>query len=406
MNENNSKNIVLAVSGGIAAYKAADLVRRLLKRGCKVRVAMTDAAMEFVTPLTFQALSGYPVHTRLLDRDEENAMGHINLARWADALIIAPATANTIAGIGHGFADDLIGALCLAAECPVYMAPAMNQAMWRKPITQSNIEKCKDLGIVVIGPDCGDQACGETGFGRMSEPEVIANRILQEDEQGRMQGKRVLITAGPTREPLDPVRYISNRSSGKMGYAIAQAARNEGAQVVLISGPSTLPPPASVEVVHIETAAQMHAEVMGRTAQADVFIAAAAVADYTPAETKSKKIKKKDGEMTIVLSKTRDILADVASLANSRPFTVGFAAETHDLEHYARDKLLRKNLDMVAANWIGREQGGFDSDRNALEIYWHGGGHSLPMADKFVLAQQLIGIIAEKMHERNPTKSN
>lgn len=361
---------------------------------------MTEAAKEFITPLTFQALSGHPVHTRLLDADSEQAMGHITLARWADALVIAPATANTIAKLSHGLADELVSALYLAADCPVYLAPAMNQAMWRKPVTQDNIELCRQHGVVIVGPNEGSQACGEIGFGRMSDPEEICACVLGFGSPV-LQGKKVLITAGPTREPLDPVRYISNRSSGKMGYALAQAAKNAGAEVMLVSGPVILSVPDGIEVIRVETAAQMHEAVLARAASADIFIGAAAVADYRPAEHRSKKIKKQGDQVTLSLTKTRDILADVARLESGRPFTVGFAAETHDLEHYAQDKLERKNLDMVAANWVGREQGGFESDRNALEVFWKKGRSHLAMADKTLLAQQLISLIAEKLNEKN-----
>lgn len=401
MSKTINKRILLAVCGGIAAYKSAELVRLLRKRDCEVRVVMTKAAVEFITPLTFQALSGHPVHTDLLDADEERAMGHITLARWADAFVIAPATANTIAKISLGLADDLVSALYLASDCPVYLAPAMNQAMWRKPATQDNIRQCRRHGITIIGPEQGSQACGETGFGRMSEPEELCRRLLGPQTAPCLRGKRVLITAGPTREPLDPVRYITNRSSGKMGYALARAAEHAGAEVILVSGPVALAPPEHIEVVQVETAAQMHEAVLARAASADVFIGAAAVADYSPAESRPQKIKKQAEQVSILLTKTRDILADVAHLEKQRPFTVGFAAETHDLEQYAQDKLTRKNLDMVAANWVGREQGGFESDRNALEVFWENGGIRLPMTDKSYLAQQLISLIAEKLNEKN-----
>ena len=362
---------------------------------------MTRAAIQFITPLTLQALSGNPVHTDLLDADEEQAMGHITLARWADVLVIAPATANTIAKISHGLADDLVSTLYLAADCPVYLAPAMNQAMWHKPATKDNIRQCLQHGITIIGPDQGSQACGETGFGRMSEPEEICRRLLGSETAPCLPGKKVLITAGPTREPLDPVRYITNRSSGKMGYALAQAAKNAGAEVILVSGPVALAAPENVEVIRVETAAQMHTAVLARAASVDVFIGTAAVADYSPVESRSQKIKKAGEQVSILLTKTRDILADVAQLESGRPFTIGFAAETHDLELYAQDKLVRKNLDMVAANWVGRDQGGFESDLNALEIFWKNGGTRLPMTDKIHLAQQLISLIAEKLNEKN-----
>jgi phosphopantothenoylcysteine decarboxylase/phosphopantothenate--cysteine ligase len=398
-----NKHILLAVSGGIAAYKSAELVRLLRKRGATVRVVMTRSAMQFVSPLTFQALSGNPVHSELLDADEENSMGHINLARWADTLIIAPATANTIAKCSHGLADDLLSTLYLAATCPVYIAPAMNQAMWHKPVTQENIQKLKSHGVIVIGPEQGDQACGETGFGRMTEPVEICNRLMAEPSPRCLSGLKVLISAGPTREPLDPVRYLTNRSSGKMGYALAHAALKAGAKVTLVSGPVSLAVPADANVINVETAAQMHEAVIAQAPEHDIYIGAAAVADYSPALMENEKIKKQEGQaaLTLTLQKTRDILAEVAQLSD-RPFTVGFAAETHDLEQYALDKLARKNLDMIAANWVGRDQGGFDSEQNALQVFWKEGQKTLAMTDKNRLAEQLISLIVERMeHERH-----
>ncbi|MDD5323221.1 MAG: bifunctional phosphopantothenoylcysteine decarboxylase/phosphopantothenate--cysteine ligase CoaBC [Methylococcales bacterium] len=401
-----NKHILLGVSGGIAAYKSAELVRLLRKQGAEVRVVITKSAMEFVSPLTFQALSGNPVHSELLDADAENAMGHISLARWADLLLIAPATANLIAKLSHGLADDLLSTLYLAATCPVYIAPAMNQAMWNKAVTQENMQKLGTHGVKVIGPEQGDQACGETGFGRMSEPVDICNYLdhaleLQNQPTAQcLQGLRVLISAGPTREPLDPVRYITNRSSGKMGYALANAAIKAGAEVTLISGPVTLAAPANIELVKVETAAQMYAAVMSRASDHAIYIGAAAVADYSPAIMQPEKIKKQEEQTTIILQKTKDILSEVAKL-DKRPFSVGFAAETHDLEAYARDKLARKRLDMIAANWVGRELGGFDSEQNALQVFWENGEKTLAMADKKQLAERLITLIAERLHEKN-----
>ena len=416
----------MAVSGGIAAYKSAELVRLLRKQGATVRVVMTHSAMQFVSPLTFQALSGHPVHSELLDADTEHAMGHISLARWADALIIAPATANTLAKCCHGLADDLVSTLYLAATCPVYVAPAMNQAMWNKPVTQENIQKLKSHGVTVIGPNQGDQACGETGFGRMSEPSEICRRLLAEPITQCLSGLKVLISAGPTREPLDPVRYISNRSSGKMGYALANAALKAGANVTLVSGPVSLSAPNHADFISVETAAQMHAAVMSKASEHDVYIGVAAVADYSPVLIEKEKIKKQAEQTTLTLQKTKDILADVAQL-DKRPFTVGFAAETHDLEQYALDKLAKKNLDMIAANWVGQippsppfskgganselltspplekgDLGGFDSDQNSLQVFWKNGSKVLAMTDKNHLAEQLISLIAERMeHERH-----
>lgn len=394
--------ILLAISGGIAAYKSAELVRLLRKQGAEVRVVMTDAATQFIRPLTFQALSGNPVSIKLLDSDEENAMGHINLARWADMLIIAPATANVIAKCSLGLADDLLTTIYLAAECPVYMAPAMNQAMWHKPVTQENIQALNRHGVVMIGPEPGEQACGETGLGRMSEPAAICAQLFRVTSPQLLSGKKILITAGPTCEPLDPVRYITNRSSGKMGYALAKAAAKAGAQVTLVSGPVALEVPADVEIIPVETAAQMYAAVMSNVNRQDIYIGAAAVADYTPTVIQSEKIKKQAEETQLVLQKTKDILGAVAQL-NQPPFTVGFAAETHDLEHYAQDKLARKKLDMIAANWVGREQGGFDSEQNALQVYWRNGQENLAMMDKNQLAERLISLIAERFNEKSTT---
>lgn len=390
----------MGVSGGIAAYKAAELVRLLRKQGIDVRVVMTSAAMQFITPLTFQALSGQPVHSELLNADVENAMGHISLARWADTFLIAPATANCLAKCAHGLADDLLSTLYLAATCPVYMAPAMNQAMWNKPVTQENIQKLQAHGVRFIGPEAGDQACGETGFGRMSEPAGIVRQLLSASAQQPLAGVKVLISAGPTREPLDPVRYITNRSSGKMGYAIASAAVKAGAQVTLVSGPVALPAPDNVTVITVETAAQMYDAVLSRAVGHAIYIGAAAVVDYSPAMVQPEKIKKQAQQTSLILQKTKDILAAVANLDRS-PFTVGFAAETHDLENYALSKLVQKNLDMIAANWVGQAQGGFDSDQNALQVFWPGGQEMLAMTDKMQLAEQLIRLITERFHEKN-----
>ena len=404
-------HILLGVSGGIAAYKSAELVRLLRKQGAEVRVVMTRSAMQFISPLTFQALSGHPVHSELLDADEENAMGHISLARWADLLLIAPATANIMAKLSHGLADDLLSTLYLAATCPVYVAPAMNQAMWSKAVTQENIEKLRRHGVMMIGPEQGDQACGETGFGRMSEPTAICRHLAHALEPQNpptalcLQGLKVLISAGPTREPLDPVRYISNRSSGKMGYALAQAALQAGAKVTLISGPVSLTAPANIELINVETAAQMYQAALSRAPDHAIYIGAAAVADYSPVIMQPEKIKKQAEQTTIVLQKTQDILADIAKL-EKRPYTVGFAAETHNLEAYARDKLARKNLDMIAANWVGREQGGFDSDQNALHVFWKHGEKTLAMTDKTRLAEQLIHLIAERFNEQPHTAAS
>lgn len=397
-----TKQILLGVSGGIAAYKSAELVRLLRKQGADVRVVMTQSATQFISPLTFQALSGHPVHINLLDPDTENAMSHIRLARWADILIIAPATANTLAKCSHGLADDLLSTLYLAVECPVYIAPAMNQAMWHKTVTQENIAKLKKHGVNIIAPESGEQACGETGLGRMAEPASICEQLLTIPVESCLKGLRVLVSAGPTREPLDPVRYITNRSSGKMGYAIAHAALQAGAKVTLVSGPVNLPASNGIDLLHVETAAEMYDAVISKTSEIDIYIGAAAVADYTPQTVQTEKIKKYAQQSTIILQKTQDILATVAKL-DKRPFTVGFAAETHDLEIYAKTKLKEKNLDIIAANWVGRELGGFDSEQNELLVFWENGHKTLTMTDKTRLAEQFISLCAEKFHEKNST---
>ena len=364
---------------------------------------MTAAARQFVTPLTFQALSGNPVHTELFDAEQEQAMGHIHLARWADLLLIAPASANTLAKMAHGMADDLLSTLYLASECPVFVAPAMNQAMWNKTVTQDNLARLQHHGVKVIGPACGDQACGEQGFGRMLEPAQICEHILGANKLA-LQGIKILISAGPTREPLDPVRYITNRSSGKMGYALAETALAAGADVTLISGPVNLTAPTSVNLINVETAQQMYDAIISQVDDYALYIGAAAVADYRSAEIQTHKIKKQHDHSVIALAKNPDIIAAVASRPN-KPFVVGFAAETDDLETYATTKLRSKNLDMIAANWVGQKEGGFDSDRNALQVYWPGGSQYLVMTDKKQLAQQLLSLIIERMHEKNPAET-
>lgn len=397
----------MAVCGGIAAYKSAELVRQLRKQGAEVRVIMTRSSLEFVATLTFQALSGNPVHTELLDSSQENAMGHINLARWADVLVVAPASANTIAKFSHGLADDLLSTIYLAANCPIFLAPAMNQAMWNKAVTQENIIKLKVHGVKLIGPETGDQACGENGFGRMSEPLDICSQISEffckeqaKSECSQLHGFKVLISAGPTREPIDPVRYITNRSSGKMGYALAKAALNAGAKVTLVSGPVVLEKPLHAKFIPVETAAEMFDAVMDNISDQDIYIGAAAVADYSPLNVHLDKIKKSSEQTNLTLVKTKDILATVAHLEKP-PYTVGFAAETDDLENYAKTKLLQKKLNMIAANWVGRKEGGFDSDQNALQVFWKNGQATLAMADKDTIAQQLIDLIANSVKQAN-----
>ena len=389
--------VLLGVTGGIAAYKSAELVRLLRKQGAEVRVVMTESATKFVSPLTFQALSNHAVHSECVSMEAENAMGHIELARWAEVFVIAPATANTLAKLAHGLADDLLTTLYLAVSCPVYVAPAMNQAMWHKVVTQDNIAKLKAQTINIIEPESGEQACGDVGVGRMAEPSSICQQVLTPINR-YLDGVRVLISAGATREPIDPVRYITNRSSGKMGYALAKAAVKAGAKVTLVSGITQLPAPNQLEVCYVETAAEMCEAVLKRAVDCDIYIGSAAVADYRPVP-QPEKIKKHSQQLTLVLEKTQDILASVAKLP-ARPFTVGFAAETNDLENYALSKLREKNLDMIAANWVGRAEGGFDKDKNALQVFWQSGQKSLAMMSKTELAEQLLKLCAERFYEK------
>lgn len=394
-------HILLGISGGIAAYKSAELIRLLKKSGADVRVVMTHSATQFITPLTIQALSANATHIELMDATADNGMDHINLARWADIFIIAPATANIIAKMNHGLADDLLSTLYLAATCPVFIAPAMNQAMWNKAITQSNIASLQQQGVLTIGPEQGSQACGETGYGRMSEPLAICQRIIEYYTPPKLLAAmplaniKILISAGPTREAIDPVRYISNRSSGKMGYAIAKAAMMAGAEVTLVSGPVNLPAPDNCKLVSVESAADMHEAVLSRAYDHHIYIGAAAVADYSPTAVNPNKIKKQAESTTLLLNKTKDILSDLTQL-DKPPFTVGFAAETNDLSAYALDKLTTKKLNMIAANLVGGAVGGFDSDVNALHVFWTNGEQLLPMTDKALLAEQLIDLIAAR----------
>ncbi len=400
-----SKKILVGVCGGIAAYKTVELVRLLCKQGAEVRVVMTASAQRFITDLTFQAISGNPVAIDLLDSEQERAMGHIQLARWADQILIAPATADFMGRLAGGLADDLLTTLCLAAECPVMLAPAMNQAMWKKPVVQDNITRLKRYGYEFIGPACGDLACGESGPGRMTEVTEIVDTLLKNPQDQPLLNIKILITAGPTRESIDPVRYITNRSSGKMGYAIAEAAVAMGAQVTLVSGPVHLKAPEGVHLISVESAEQMYQAVIPAASDYQVYIGAAAVADYTVDQVQTAKIKKQSDTLTLTLCKTRDILSEVASLKSRPDWVVGFAAETDALEAYALKKLRDKNLDMIAANWVGREQGGFDSEDNALQVFWQGGQRDLPMTDKKNLAKQLLALIAEKLHEKNTIKN-
>lgn len=389
------RQILLVVTGGIAAYKAPDLVRRLRDAGATVRVAMTRAATEFVRPLTFQAVSGAPVHVDLLDPAAEAAMGHIELARWADLVVVAPASADFLARLAHGLADDLPTTLCLATAAPLLVAPAMNRLMWANAATQANLEILRARGVHFVGPDEGGQACGETGAGRMSEPLAIVEAAARLQANEALSGLRVLMTAGPTQEPIDPVRFITNRSSGKMGYALAAAAREAGARVTLVTGPTKLAVPGGCEVVPVTTAQDMLEAVLARVADCDVFIATAAVADYTVASPAAQKMKKEGEALTLTLAPTTDILRTVAARPGA-PFTVGFAAETERLAEYARGKLASKSLNMIAANLVGRAGTGFESDDNELSVFWNGGEKQLGKASKQALARELVAIIAER----------
>jgi len=389
------KRILLGVTGGIAAYKSAELVRRLIEHGAEVQVVMTAGARQFVTPMTFQALSGRPVRTDLWDAAAEAAMGHIELARWAQLVLVAPASADFLARLAHGLADDLLSTLCLATEAPIAVAPAMNQLMWRNAATRANVELLGARGIRLLGPAVGDQACGEHGPGRLLEPnEIVAQVALQLAPSGPLSGRRVLLTAGPTRECIDPVRFVSNRSSGKMGFAIAQAMRAAGAEVVLVSGPVALPTPPGVRRIDVESAEQMYAAVQRELPGTAIFVGTAAVADYRPVACAPQKIKKNSETMALELTRTPDILSHVSASA-PRPFVVGFAAETNAVEHYALSKLLAKNLDLIAANEVGHSKA-FDCDENSLLVLWRGGRVELPVANKQELARALTGVIVEQ----------
>ena len=388
------KRILLGVTGGIAAYKSPDLVRRLRERGAEVQVVMTASAREFVTATTFQAVSGRPVRTDLWDAAAEAAMGHIELARWAEVVLIAPATADFLARLAAGQADDLLTTLCLATEAPVAVAPAMNHIMWANAATRANVGTLQQRGIHIFGPGSGDQACGEVGEGRMLEPLELVDRIAAlPNGTGPLVGRRVLISAGPTRERIDPVRFISNRSSGKMGFAVAQAAREAGAEVVLVSGPVSLPTPPGVRRIDVESAADMLAAVLKEVEGTDIFISTAAVADYRPARPADQKIKKTSDTLDLCMERTSDVLATVAARPD-RPFVVGFAAETESVEQNARLKLLKKNLDMIAANEVGHDKA-FDCEDNQLIVLWRNKRHELGKASKVALARELVALIAE-----------
>ncbi|GAA0410004.1 bifunctional phosphopantothenoylcysteine decarboxylase/phosphopantothenate--cysteine ligase CoaBC [Cocleimonas flava] len=400
-----NKQILIGISGGIAAYKTAELARQLIKNGADVRVCMTKAACEFITPLTLQALSGNPVHTDLLDVDAEAGMGHIELARWADLIMIAPASADFMARITHGHANDLLSTICLATDAPIHLAPAMNRLMWANAATQHNAQTLQSRGITLHGPAEGEQACGETGAGRMLEPQQLTDVLLSleniEDPKDLTEkplaGKTVLLTAGPTREAIDPVRYITNRSSGKMGYAIASAAQNMGAKVILVSGPVALEAPNGVERHLVESAKEMHAKTLSLADKADIFIATAAVADYSPANIADQKIKKSEDDLSLKLAYNPDILFDVSHQFPNL-FSVGFAAETEHLVEHAKAKMQRKKLDMIVANHVGANKA-FDKDTNQVEIIVKDGDHdkqiSIPEMDKSELAFKIMNVIAE-----------
>jgi len=394
----HNRRILLGVSGGIAAYKACELTRRLRDAGAQVRVVLTQNAARFVTPLTFQALSGQAVRADLWDEAAEMGMGHLELARWAECVLIAPASADVIAKLAHGFADELLSTLCLATTAPVAVAPAMNHRMWLHPATQQNIATLRARGMEILGPADGPLAEGESGPGRLLEPHAIVAALARLDASARthgaLAGVRVVLNAGPTYEDIDPVRFLGNRSSGRMGFAVAQAALQAGAQVTLIAGPVTLATPDGARRVDVRSARQMREAVLAAVRDADVFIATAAVADWRPAEVSTQKIKKHGAPPALPLIENPDILTEVAKL-DPRPFVVGFAAETEDLERNARDKLARKHLDMVAANEVGADRG-METDDNALHLYWNGGDEALPRMSKSALAAALIERIAAR----------
>ncbi|ELY4480067.1 bifunctional phosphopantothenoylcysteine decarboxylase/phosphopantothenate--cysteine ligase CoaBC [Cronobacter turicensis] len=396
------KKIVLGVSGGIAAYKTPELVRRLRERGAEVRVAMTEAAKAFITPLSLQAVSGYPVSDSLLDPAAEAAMGHIELGKWADLVILAPATADLIARVAAGMANDLVTTICLATPSPVAVVPAMNQQMYRNSATQQNIEQLASRGLRIWGPDSGSQACGDVGPGRMLDPleivELAANHFAPVND---LQHLNIMITAGPTRERLDPVRYITNDSSGKMGFAIAAAASARGARVTLVAGPVALATPPGVERIDVGSALEMEAAVQQRAQQQQIFIGCAAVADYRAETISSEKIKKQGDELTLKMVKNPDIVAGVAALSQNRPYVVGFAAETNNVEEYARQKRLRKNLDLICANDVSQAGHGFNSDTNALHLFWQEGEKVLPLERKALLGQRLLDEIVTRYDEKN-----
>lgn len=389
----SNKQIVLGVTGGIAAYKSADLVRRLREASATVRVVMTEHAKEFITPLTMQAVSGSPVHDDLFDLKAEAAMGHIELARWADALVVAPASADFMARLNHGEANDLLTTLCLATKAPLIIAPAMNQGMWRNALTEANARALLAKGIHLAGPLDGNQACGDVGPGRMMEPTEIVEKIIQLFQTSCLAGKNVLITAGPTHEAIDPVRFMTNGSSGKMGYALADAAIEAGANVTLISGPVKLSVSNHVKMIHVISAKEMFDAVMSSITEYDLFFSVAAVGDYALETIATQKIPKKDNTLTLTLKRNPDIVATVAAL-DKKPITIGFAAETHDLLEHAQAKRLNKRLDMIIANQVG-EGFGIGSDYNTVTALWGNQQREFPHQSKHKLARELIAFVAE-----------
>jgi phosphopantothenoylcysteine decarboxylase/phosphopantothenate--cysteine ligase len=398
-----NQRILLCVGGGIAAYKSLELVRRLKEAGALVQVAMTAGAQQFVTPLSFQALSGQPTRTTLWDSAAEAAMGHIELARWANRILVAPATADLLAKLAHGFADDLVTTLCLATAAPMTVAPAMNHRMWLHPATQSNIAMLRERGAQVIGPEDGPLAEGESGPGRLSEPEAIVAALAAGQgaaavaEDATLAGIRLVVSAGPTYEDLDPVRYLGNRSSGKMGFAVAASAARRGAEVLLVAGPVTLPTPPGVTRVNVRSAAQMR-EAVFAAFPADIYIGAAAVADYTPRLPAANKIKKSSESLALDLVRTPDILSEVAAQTQGLKLVVGFAAETEKVAEYARQKLVAKRLDMIVANRVGIADGGFESDSNAMTAFWKDGERAFASAPKTQLADELMDLIVERLN--------
>lgn len=394
------KKILLGITGGIAAYKTPELVRRLKDHGADVRVVMTEGAKAFITPLTLQVVSGNHVSDSLLDSQAELAMGHIELAKWADLIVIAPATADIIARITAGMANDLLSTLCLATSAPIAIAPAMNQQMWHAKATQENISTLKQWGLHIWGPGAGEQACGDIGLGRMLAVDELVTLSSDFFAEKYLQNQHWVITAGPTREAIDPVRYISNHSSGKMGYAIAHAALRAGAKVTLISGPVNISAPIGCKLIQVTSAEQMHQQALTHSPQGTIFVACAAVADYRVADIAKEKIKKNNAEMQLSLVKNHDIVADVAQLAN-KPFIVGFAAETQNIEHYARGKLMSKNLDLIAANDVAKAGQGFNSEDNALTLYSAVDKVELPLANKQIIAKQLVSLINQHYLEKS-----